>query len=410
MLSNKVGSFGLNTGTGNQAITGLGFQPKLVMLLNNPQISNSVAPAQEMHLSLGAYDGTGQFLVYQSARYGTVTNATNKIGSDIQGITASSPSGSATPLYKASFVSLDADGFTVNVGTAGASAYRVGYWALGGTDIQNVKIGNFQAVTSPGNQIITGLGFQPDIILIVGVRLTLQDSNSAPAHFNMGVAVRSPLTQYGLGNYSRSGVTTSSTRKNQNNTYIYELIDFTGGIAYGSVSSFDADGFTMNWATAPSSAVYLYYIAIKTVATIKLGYVQMNGIGGAQPVTGLGIAPDTGLFFGTGQQTFNSGTVVSDNEMSLAVVDNSLNKFNISHVDLSALGSSRNYNYQHDAHIFTNINTGPTIGEQADLITMDADGFTLNVETAAGTPSYLLYLLLGGTGVPVTTDDDGFIS
>ena len=251
MLSNKTGVFAINTATGNQAITGLGFTPKLVMFQTVPSLINDLSPANELDMSFGAMDGASQFYIGQNARYGTVTSLNNRFASNNHCIFAANAAGLTTPLYRANRVSLDADGFTVNVNTAPASGYRVGYHAIGGTDLTNVKIGNFASLGSTGNQSITGLGFQPDAIIFGTARTALAEANSTAIHWGLGMASGSPISQIGHGVYSRNGVTTGSTRKVLNDVYAIVGEDFTGGIWYANVTSFDADGFTINWATHP---------------------------------------------------------------------------------------------------------------------------------------------------------------
>jgi hypothetical protein len=239
-------------------------------------------------------------------------------------------------------------------------------------------------------------------------RLTTVDSNSSTAALSMGIAAGSPITQYAIANYSRSGVGLPSTRKNANNNYIITTID-TGLLVVASLSSFDADGFTINIVSTGGQQYYVYYIAIKTAANIYLGHSTLNNTVGNQAISGLGIAPETGIFFSNCNNTLNAGSVVGDNEASIGFADYALSVFNTHHIDVNGISQTRNWNYQSNIHLYTNYNYDgtptPLLYEQAMINSWDADGFTLQVETAGVTPNYLLYLLLGGTTPPPPADD-----
>src|SRR5207244_5441114 len=91
---------------------------------------------------------------------GIVTNRCYQEATDNGG------AGPSTITLALDFVSNNADGFTVNVVTADATSRRVFYLALGG--LTNAVVGNYQTpATTTGNQTITGLGFQPDLLMVL---------------------------------------------------------------------------------------------------------------------------------------------------------------------------------------------------------------------------------------------------
>lgn len=101
--------------TGNKSITGVGFKPKLVRFT----VLESTGPY--IGFSVGAMDGDGN---QYSASTGSGTSQ-RRISSDDYAITRSNDT--ATTL-QAEYVSMDADGFTINVTTAGG--VDVAYEAL----------------------------------------------------------------------------------------------------------------------------------------------------------------------------------------------------------------------------------------------------------------------------------------
>ena len=109
----KAASFTSATSTGNQAVTGVGFQPSSVMIWageNNFDTDNDM-------VSHAAYDGTdvsgNRFSHDDSANAssaGTTTNMVHLLKGD------------GTAVWVATAVSLDADGFTINWGTTQSPA------------------------------------------------------------------------------------------------------------------------------------------------------------------------------------------------------------------------------------------------------------------------------------------------
>lgn len=104
--------------TGNKAITGVGFTPKLVRFKVVPSSSATAAT-----------EGTGAMTA--SSQYYAASTSTNTPTSSRNGSTSACigwlGTGS-TPLFLAAYVSMNADGFTINVTTAN-SAFDVAYEA-----------------------------------------------------------------------------------------------------------------------------------------------------------------------------------------------------------------------------------------------------------------------------------------
>ena len=106
--------------TGNKSITGVGFTPQLVRFT-----TLNTANATASNLGIGSMTSTGQFysLTYttDSPNAGRVSGTDGCIGY---------MSGASTIAMKASYVSMDTDGFTINVSTA-TGAYDIAYEAYG---------------------------------------------------------------------------------------------------------------------------------------------------------------------------------------------------------------------------------------------------------------------------------------
>jgi hypothetical protein len=105
-------------------------------------------------------------------------------------------------------------------------------------------------------QAITGLGFTPTVIIFQGVK--------------QGSAELS----WGMSSDSTHGNRQSAIAKRGNSTTVYNIDLTNGGIVYdedganiyaGSVSSWDADGFTISWVktASPTGTLSINYLAFK---------------------------------------------------------------------------------------------------------------------------------------------------
>ena len=225
-----AGNFAINTSTGNQAITGIGFTPKIVLFY--PTIQTADGVVVDAYFGFGvAISSTERSAICANSEDAQPTSDCSSETTDVLCILMDDVGASST-LYAADFVTQDGDGFTVNVTTAPGSGFRVGFLALGGDDLTDVAIGNFGAATSDGNQSISGVGFQPEAMLAFGIR-NLAAAASATQFFpSLGGAV-SNTKQFAIIGHSQGGQGTSNTnRRGSNDAVFYEF----GSILASSLS------------------------------------------------------------------------------------------------------------------------------------------------------------------------------
>lgn len=125
----KVGTFNQPGSTGNQAITGVGFQPVGLILTSFNAVTNASLVTNQSRNSWGAASGsTSRISVWDGGgNNGTMDNNTDT-GKIINMITEGvSPTTNAS----ADFVSFDSGGFTINWTTADATAREVAYMTFG---------------------------------------------------------------------------------------------------------------------------------------------------------------------------------------------------------------------------------------------------------------------------------------
>lgn len=123
------------TSTGNQAVTGLGFSPKCVILVSVGQTAQTTTQ-NEAKFSIGAADRTRQGHIIAGSTHNVTPSVcvTNEDTSHvISCITPNATAGSTTTEAQAAMSSIDADGFTLNWGTADATQREYIWVAFGDT-------------------------------------------------------------------------------------------------------------------------------------------------------------------------------------------------------------------------------------------------------------------------------------
>jgi len=129
-----AGSSGLQpTSTGTQAVTGLGFSPKCVLVMSVGQTAQTTTQ-NEARLSLGAADRTRQGYAIAGSNNG-VTPSVSVVNEDtshvISCITPNATAASSTTDAQASIQSVDGDGFTLNWNAADATQRQYLWLAFG---------------------------------------------------------------------------------------------------------------------------------------------------------------------------------------------------------------------------------------------------------------------------------------
>ncbi len=293
-LLKKVGSIASPTSTGNQSYTGLGFQPKLVLFWyaclpadgNQGSIIGSVGAAvsssDRRYVAIG--EATGKTTTEAARRHSAAACAC-RVGSD------------EAVWCEGDLVSMDSDGFTINWTTVQVVALSFGYCALGGSDITNVKTGQVQGKASTGTQAVTGVGFQPDLLVMMSANNATAPPDSA-ADAALSVGVGTSTAQAHLSVFCDDAVTTTATNRYQRTNSITSSLMSSGTLSReAALQSLDSDGFTLNWSTANSTQEYLHYVAIKTTGSVAVGSFNQPTSTGNSAVSGVGFQPSTLLCF-----------------------------------------------------------------------------------------------------------------
>ena len=276
-INAKVIEWTLNTSTGNQALATVGFTPQLVWHLLGDQ--NAAGTTATGKWGLGVMSAAAQWAVSDvttdnSSISGGGNNPqrTGKIQkTDHCLIMGNFTPASTTGDYQAKFVSMDANGFTVNIDTAPASAKKVYSLAING--VQSVKVGSFNRTTAgaPVKQAVTAVGFKPNFLLLSSQDVTPPFPSSGGT---VPLIQAGPARTLGVGDgmsmahsvlRDNESMPTATNSQFRTDAILAQWRPGDGIIRnVGSLFSFDSDGFTLNWTqNDPLGAQIEVYVAIR---------------------------------------------------------------------------------------------------------------------------------------------------
>ncbi len=261
VANTAVGTFSLTATTGNQAVTGVGFQPDFVMFLWTFTEADATATIHG-HIGIGFADSsTNQGSILIKARDGRAANDGYDRWQRTNRVILSEVAGTAAPTIdsETSFVSMDSGGFTVNKINAPAVAFNVFYLALKGG---KYAIGNFSQATVAGNQQVANVGFQPVGLFLTSFGEAASTGILSGTNISIGAA-HNTTGRGGIWSATRDAIDPSDANMYTNTT---EIIRFaTGPTPTTSASAdfvgFGGDGFTLNWITTDAIARQILYIA-----------------------------------------------------------------------------------------------------------------------------------------------------
>ena len=256
-LSVKVGTFDLNASLGAQSVTGIGFQPKAMIFVWSRDDTTSGLEANGS-FGLGAATSSTQEWAWSGVDTDSLASSDNsRYLANANCIVVASTSAVTAA---ADFTSMDSNGFTINVNTAPAAAFTVGYIALGGSTL-TAFASTFTQRTSVGTKSETGVGFLPNSLLFGGTVVT---ANSVTANLIGCIGATSGTTSEGyIATSCNDAEPTMDNGRNYSSSHCVGVCDFNGApVARAELSSFDADGFTVNWTDADSTARIFGYLAL----------------------------------------------------------------------------------------------------------------------------------------------------
>jgi len=258
----RAGTFTLAPATGIQNITGVGFQPNFIMFLwGFTETLNSLATGLEIGMGLADYNNN-QGSILNCVRDNEASNATKYSQQRTDNVILLSTTACAQDAL-AAFFGFTADGFRLNVSDAPAANTPIFYLAIRGG---SHAVGNFLQPTATGIQTISGLGFQPNLVLLFSHNKTAAVITLAvPSTFSIGAAI-STTSRAAVWGQSRN-VDPSNAAVYTDNTKVIIMRTLSGIGGTGTINAqadfngFTIDGFQLNWTTVDATQRQIIYWA-----------------------------------------------------------------------------------------------------------------------------------------------------
>lgn len=251
------------------------------------------------------------------------------------------------------------------------------------------KAGSFTGAGSTGNQSVTGIGFIPKLVIFWWNILTA-DGNGADFTVGIGVGVSSS-DRRASGNWSTDNLTTSQNAAwNQNNVCIYA----PGGTPRADFVSQDSDGFTVNWLAATSAVFNFLALGGSDFTDAKTGVIAAKTSTGNQAYTGVGFQP-TALILFAGKFSTEPLDQSTNGAAVIGFATGASDRGHIAWRNKNAANPQIAKHRQSKTKIVSSLSDAGVFTE-ADFVSFDSDGFTLNFTTAGGTADILYYIALRG--------------
>ena len=386
-----------STDSGTKAITGVGFQPKLVIFFSPEGTTND-----SFHINLekiigAASSASDEDCITQMDKNGVGTTVTWKRHSTscITGLLTTS----GAVEFQYSMNSFDSDGFTLGVGSTAGTDRKVGYIALGGDDLNNAKVGVETTGTSSGSKSVTGIGFQANALIAVGLGGASADTSYSEMASSVGM-VSGASSEYCVSASSEDNVaTTNCDRVGVNNRFLLELA--SAGTVYGDAefTSFDSGGFTYNITTAFASSRRFMYI-LMDVENADAGEFDLPNTTTADTkvnVTGVGFEPDALFMMTAWHPTYS----VQDDIFESYGFATREGQYGINFNSDNGVGTSDTGGEGSTTAIMRKHLFDGTLQEEVEFSSFDSDGFTVNFALSqGGSIKRTFFLALGGLQFP----------
>lgn len=314
-LETYAGSFILDAsillGEGDTlAVTGVGFQPKLVFFwsVGDPEdLLNFTNSA----FSIGFSDGVN------GRSYSQRSSASNDDPALAVARRRISPTalimtlGGGSVDWRFDIDSMDADGFTIiippdNPGQSGSNDPDnddiVYFLALGGDDLIETAIGSFNTLAEPGQQTVDGLGLTgfPDFLMLLGADTPVDiddwepvdsagEVGNGPEDTVLSLGMATPLNQVGVSIRAASGVPITQTYDTMREDIVTVFKpESSAFLQNAELLSFSDDSFRLRWLKAAPRR--MFYLALRG-PKVKVGVSSTPMVPTKKPIPGLQLLP-----------------------------------------------------------------------------------------------------------------------
>lgn len=263
-----------------------------------------------------------------------------------------------------------------------------------------VKKDTFRRTPNSGSQIITGTGFLPKAIIFWWTNQTFYGV-SAGTRVGYGFATHDGggYQNYGVAFASDNARASSNAGRRRSATY--SIIVLSNGnptrSAQARVTSFNSDGFTLEWQVNEAGADIVHYAAFggADLTNAKANWFSLSATSGTQDITGVGFQPNFAMFLWTFNEAVDANT--DHGEIGLGFAKSSTKRG-------AVVVNSRDNRPEMDTHEQQRTDScilllNPSTGSQdavVDFSQFQADGFRISKSDLPASSTPIFYLALKG--------------
>lgn len=281
-------------------------------------------------------------------------------------------------------------GFTLKVLNAFATDYVVRYWAF---RIPQAKILTYDSPASTGADQIGPLPFTPDSAMFFGA-----EASGADSVLSFGVCAGTSFDQYGMATFIGDGdVTLDADHYVQEGESLLFLTSSSGPEERGTVTGMSGGYIDVNWAEVTGSGETYAVLAMDSGGAMEVFDFSTTAGTGDVSVTSLSAKPLGSLFFSIGRPENTADTAASTAHTIIGGATSAGNQGGFAFYSNTA---SSVFEASSIDHVFTRLQTGPTIQGSVEVTAVNSDGYTLNQDDAdgAGTSFVFGIALTASTG------------
>ncbi len=268
-----TGSFSWPGSAGNVVISGLAFQPQLVMLLwsktdtfNRPYTFGDANGSSFGFGAASSSSGSNQFAFYTNANGGTGGGWTVHAPGSVAVV-----QDYTNVLASAVLASMNSDGFTLtfdgpDTGETLSVVPRLVGWIALADSVGGFHVGTSTIPGSTGNVGYTGCGFQPDQVITAHGNAAAANTVEVGGSWGIGMFDQY-LQSCVLNGENLIPFNQYSARRHNATAIAFGALQTTTCDGEASAVSLDSDGFSLNWTNVTAAGKPWGWIAMKTTGT-----------------------------------------------------------------------------------------------------------------------------------------------
>jgi hypothetical protein len=367
------------------AETGLGFQPKVLIVWSTPQSGTSTptdnaSTSQHLRWALGFATGTSNraCALAQTEEGSATTDSDSMVRTDC---VCGQLSNAGAISGRVDLQSFDADGFTLIVDQQHNASAGYYYIALGGSDLTDAACGTWTEPGSTGvSAVVSGLSFQPTSAFLAGGHATALDTRVDDFGWFLGALTATD--QWVMAYGENHGLTDGDPWSYGRNGECAAMFDPGAAINAGALNfravfnAFTSDGFSLNVTERAASRLFIY-LALRG-PRVKVTSLTTRTDGNDIAITGAGVGTPRGCFVASnGLAEHAADTPTNGGVMVLGAASSPTNRHSSMAGSEDAAATTNIYSGVEFDQIFQKLAPGtPTTDALMDLVSLDSDGAT----------------------------------